>query len=1089
MSVHEDDYDSAGGGDDDVSPVASSHAASSKGSAAYGAPEENEDERDVGWDQMALTEINEEVFEELVLDSNIVREVQSVWQAFQQAAGSRDAAGEAMYTSVFEAAPSLQKLFKTPRAVMAMRFMNGINQMVDAIGDPPRLKVTVETLGFQHLDFEVTVPRVAVFRDAILDLLQVELGARFTDWAQRGFASLLNYAGGAYSYIRVKYTGRIHILASSWRLATGKTGDEEEDEEEVAASSAELADLKDAGEVEQDNVVDDPGGEALTDMRGAANVPTTFHDMFIFNAAVMGHAKCTWMNEILQSFDSIVANISNTYRLQEECDVLSMRLAKYKRPIELAKYKAVMLASLRSLCRDWSPDHEVAWSWLWQNVERLLSAHADTLSELERSLDKLWSGLEDHQQQVLRTELFEKFFALTPAGQDYFKQSETRLHFIADRMVAYSIAMYKKPKDTVEELSGLGLRHVGYGIPVEMFPPFTTAAIQVVRTLTEDDSAVEAFSLSVNLISRILCRVITEGGTVVMRAINANSGKQLRKAIAGAPRGKRALWMLNVQVGTQCISPLFWAIETGGLDAAKAILQDLLTIRADRDQYYFGMGILFERHPDIVGRLCNDAPALLPTLLDGLVWRSRVTEHGLRRVNYYIKPLLVDGEGKFAKALEWLVEHDDPQLICHPVVVIVTDIVWGRLAFQTFLMGKVWLLFTLLVFVLAQAVMKHISGPEQLERTATFACRCFIYVFSLGQWVFHHVRNAYKDVKEKRFCELYVFRLPGYLQAWQEFASLLLTFFLIFMFAIEPILACLSHADGNFAGSGLFTQLCPQADGSRFMYSLFSSCAMLMYFSLLVDLAVFSTRLSAFALMIIRVLSEVGLFLFALGFFLLAFACASSTLEHGSQEFSGIPKSALSLLKVTFGMFDGESYDLLHDDEALLVSVFVYIIMTVVFLANLLIAQLNSAYQSTYQDMVGYARLNRGKTVVTCMPSISKRRWERVIDSIRLDEPCEFGEGDVGMPGGIQVMEPAGLNPTTVDMIRRYGGSTSTRARWPNEQTDPADEDRFARLEKIINKAMKRVTKRTKGSSGGQGSSHSASSGGSSMSRSEIGSE
>merc|ERR1711933_74178 len=201
---------------------------------------------------------------------------------------------------------------------------------------------------------------------------------------------------------------------------------------------------------------------------------------------------------------------------------------------------------------------------------------------------------------------------------------------------------YKDPKKMVEDISALGLRHVGYGIPTDLFGPFVTGCVQVVRTLTDNDVAEEAFRWSLNLISRMLTRVINEGSTIVMKAINVNSAKMLKKAVGCAPRGKRALWMLNVQVGTQSISPLLWAIETGSLDAAKGIIQDLLTIRADRDRYYFGMDIMFERHPDIIKRLCLDAPALVPVLLGGLVWRSRITENGLRRVNYYIKHLLVD---------------------------------------------------------------------------------------------------------------------------------------------------------------------------------------------------------------------------------------------------------------------------------------------------------------------------------------------------------------------------------------------------------------------------------------------------------------
>merc|ERR1719191_702361 len=208
---------------------------------------------------------------------------------------------------------------------------------------------------------------------------------------------------------------------------------------------------------------------------------------------------------------------------------------------------------------------------------------------MEKALSVLIGSLDETSAGTIRREVYSKFFALAPAGQDYFKQSTTRLHFIADRIVAMTLDIYKNPKKMVEDISALGLRHVGYGIPTELFGPFVTACVQVVRSLTDDDMAEEAFRWSLSLISRILTRVITEGSTIVMKAINQNSGKALKKAVSCAPRGKRALWSLNIQVGTQSISPFLWAIETGCLDAAKAIVVDLLTIRADRDSYYYGM--------------------------------------------------------------------------------------------------------------------------------------------------------------------------------------------------------------------------------------------------------------------------------------------------------------------------------------------------------------------------------------------------------------------------------------------------------------------------------------------------------------------
>ena len=87
---------------------------------------------------------------------------------------------------------------------------------------------------------------------------------------------------------------------------------------------------------------------------------------------------------------------------------------------------------------------------------------------------------------------------------------------------------------------------------------------------------------------------------------------------------------------------------------------------------------MFKRHPDIVNIMLQDAPGLVVPLLDGLIWRSRLTDNGMRRVNYYMKHLMIDPEGKFAKNLDWIVKSKDPKLMVHPCLVLLADIVWTR---------------------------------------------------------------------------------------------------------------------------------------------------------------------------------------------------------------------------------------------------------------------------------------------------------------------------------------------------------------------------------------------------------------------------
>mmetsp|Transcript_80922 Transcript_80922/g.177590 ORF Transcript_80922/g.177590 Transcript_80922/m.177590 type:complete len:1120 (-) Transcript_80922:488-3847(-) len=1039
------------------------------------------------------TEVNDQIFDELKLPQELVQDVQKAWQALLSGAESREAAGEAIYGALFDAAPSLQGLFKTPRAVMSMRFVNGIHQIMSSLGDPKELKTQVETLGFQHLDLEVTIPRVAIFRDAIIELLIVEAGPLVTPQVHNALCTILNYIGGSYIYIRAKFSERLKTIASSWAHANNKAVKDEVleahdgggEQNERSGGSNEPREAKSETHKKRSNWGLSSGKAAkqsakqLNEQAAAkeknefqnASIPKTFDDMFAFNVAVMGMSGATWMSEILSSFGTIVTNVSNSYRLQEECDVLSLRLAKYNQPINLSEFKSVMLASLRSLCKDWDSNHEVAWSWLWSNVERLVKSTMGKPRQQEAALANFLRGLDDNAQMVIRREVYVKFFSIAPAGQDYFKQSSTRLHFIADKLVAMTLETYRDPKKLVIDISAMGLRHVGYAVPTDLFGPFVSACVQVVRELTTTEASEEAFRWSLSLISRILVRVITEGSTVVMRAINANSAKMLRRAVDCAPRGQRALWTLNVQVGTQSISPFLLSIQTGSLEASEAILVDLLTIRADRDRYYYGVDMLFQRHPDVIKRLTLDAPPLLPILFDGMVWRSRTTENGLRRVNYYVEHLIKDSEGGFARAIEWITEYQDPKVVCHPVMALVMDTVWIRVAFRSFLASKAWFLFTLVIFVLSQSLLPQEQlhdekQPSQSKLYAIFAMRVFIYCFSMGQRVFHHVRLSARGIRMGQVKWVKCIPIPDYLHLWQESVALFLTLFLVLMLCTEPILYCLGK-DGS-DNDLLFSWECDAGKSVLWAYSILSSCCTVLYFVLLTDLSVLSTKVSAFVLVCRRVLTEVMLSFGATAFVIVVFAFAVNALDHDDENYTSFDKAMLHLARMSLGMVSGHDHDNLRNHPLLQIAVLVYLILSVVFLLNLLIAQLTCAYQATFWDMVGYARLNRGSIMTEIMPTVSQKRWDGFVRALELDVPIEFGEGDIGLAGGIQVFEPASANITTVDLIKRYGGSTSPDNQWPAEEgASPEDEDKFERLEKLIEKSMKKMTKSARGKNAG----------------------
>lgn len=1011
-------------------------------------------------------QVQDQSFDEIQIPRSMVDEIQCIWNLLLGRLPSREAAGEAIYDSIMEEAPGIAKLFKSPRSVFALRFVNGLNSLVTEVGSPGAFKKQVETFGFQHLDHDVSAPRVDLVRDCILNVMDQELGAQFSSAARLSMTALLNYVGGAFMFIRRELAGRIKIIQRSWRLAQRLMEAEDAPPRSTTSTAAEspyCAEEDMPKEMEADATnkaaalekeADDESGSVKSSKQQNLQVPTTFDGMFLFNAAVMGFGESTWMKTVLEHMDAIATNVANTSRLQEECYVLSIHLSKCKDPVNLTEFKAVMLAALRSIVPDeWNMDHEVAWNWLWENVERIISSTIALPRAYEKAVRNFLFSQPEDKMMFLRAQTFKTFFMRCPSGQDFFKQSTTRLYFILDKNYEMTIEMFENPGKVVQDLSALGLRHVGYGVPVELFPPFVGSAVEAVAEVTEDETVRTAFSWGLNLISKILMRVILEGSTIVMKAINLNDEAALRKAIAVAPRQHRATELLNISVGTQSFSPLFWAIESGSLNSARAMIQDLLTIRADREVYYYGCEELFRRHPDIVKRLCTSAPTLLETLLDGFIWRSRRSVHGMRRVNYYIKYLIQDLDGNFSSAMSCLVEHASPTIASHPCCALAADTVWFKFATTYFLLGKLYFLTTLLVFATSQAFLVRHDGQDVPEEVwVIFGCRLLLYMLVLPATLGSIMLKCFVDCGTKNFESVCGVPIPASLNEFKGLLKTMLMWVLLIMFITEPLIWCAQPNDPEM----LFRTSCEEVKEIKMAYSILSALGMLLFWALLLDFSVFSTHISAFLLVCGNVIAEVGLFLLAMFFLLLAFSTSISALNHHLVAFDGVPVWMRSLFQIVIGMFPVSNYYLFEEEPAIMAFLAIYIILVFIFLMNLLVAQLNQSYHGMFADMKGVARLRRQSVICSVMASAPNSRWKAVLSSLGFEKRCEFNEGDVGVAGGIQVLEPASAVAVTHDSIKRYGGSTAPTMPWPAE-VEPSDveKERFDRLEKLIIKSMK----------------------------------
>jgi len=313
-----------------------------------------------------------------------------------------------------------------------------------------------------------------------------------------------------------------------------------------------------------------------------------------------------------------------------------------------------------------------------------------------------------------------------------------------------------------------------------------------------------------------------------------------------------------------------------------------------------------------------------------------------------------------------------------------------------------------------------------------------------------------------------VLTLPKYLENWQDFAACLLIGTILLMLAFEPIVWCIAE---DFSDGFLLLE-CSAAEDIMDFYAFFCMLTMFLYYALLVDLTVLSTKVSAYVLVCIRMISEVGLLILSLVTTILTFSTAIGALKHDQELFPSVQTGIVSLFTISMGTMSGEDYDDFKDDPALLVVISWFAILVVVFLLNLLIAQLTCAYEAVYKDMVGYALMERIDIINATMPAVTEVAWNRFVASLKLDEELEFGKGDIGLPGGIQIFEPGGAHMVTEDMIQRFGGSTDNSSPWP-EDASANDEGRFKRLEKALQKLLKRMSSEGGGSSRGHHTSSS----------------
>ncbi|CAK9102503.1 Retrovirus-related Pol polyprotein from transposon TNT 1-94 [Durusdinium trenchii] len=996
---------------------------------------------------------------------NVLR--QSFDMLLQALGNDREAVGDAIYGTKIGALVAIKDNFTTPRAVVSLRFFNCFRLLLEKAEDPDEMKIYVETLAFKHLNSEITEQRVDAVISAYMELMTINV-PNLPPGTAAAWRNILGYCGSCYRFVGDSYGERLRVIKEDWAVVQQASKHESE---------------KASNQGENQGEGDGEGGDEETKDDSAETF--SFGRMCAFSNEVMGQKTEGWMLELLQVFDILVEMISSPVHLQEECDLLAINLITKSTSIDFEKFKPVMLAALRSLLpKQWSTLHENAWEWLWMTVARNLNESTMKVRAFKPYNAKMFSQLREEQLDRFRADIFTEFFARSQASQDLFKQSQSRLRYIADRVLQSSYDMFHKNKDeTLDDLSALGLRHVGYGIPIELFGPFVDVCVNVMHPMVQEfpnenestkmmwcpkDKAhqiqekempehmmIEGFRWSIGLTARVLVRTIMDGSTAVMQAIHFDDSKRLRRALLDAPRVERAVWQLAVQVGSQSISPLFWALRSGAHDTAKTMIQDVLTIRADRDHYYFGADELFRFQPNIADNILREAPFLAETLLDGLIWRSHKSQDNLRPVIYYLKHLLqdMDEEQMLSRALISYVRFNHPQTIMHPILTFSLDLLWEKLAKRFFLMDRVLTMFNCVIFVLAECLLNQpdwIVDPTMSKVIGGF--RFLVYTIGFGRLLYWHCCQFYKGYRHGAVTKLACFKFPSYLFRSSDLLSFCLMCDLLAMATVEPMFHCLGHSEA------VIEFRCDKwTDTMSLLYEIFVIIGVFLYVILMVEVGSISVRISEYRVLCLHAIEQVLLCFGVVLLTILTFSFAVSGMTREVQaisntEWSNVGSSISTFIRMSFGAMDLAPIQTVAAESPLLIVVIVlFMMMVYTFFFNLLVSQFCGVYTSLAEDIKGHARLARGEIIIETFKAVRLTRWQRFMNSLNLDSKVDFEEGDIGLAGGIKDFEPALAHPVAKDQIIRFGGKTDPHLPWPEKLASEADS-----IERVVQRTIQK---------------------------------
>mmetsp|Transcript_2696 Transcript_2696/g.4349 ORF Transcript_2696/g.4349 Transcript_2696/m.4349 type:complete len:825 (+) Transcript_2696:1622-4096(+) len=685
---------------------------------------------------------------------------------------------------------------------------------------------------------------------------------------------------------------------------------------------------------------------------------------------------------------------------------------------------SIEYAAKHCLGSEWDVSYSKAWSWFWDVISRPM---AHTFRDMEEQHGKLltqsWQLCkEKHHTEELGEAIFKELTNVAAHVVQLFKRPK---HIQAHQFVAVVdmlVMFVKDPEVFYSDLRPLTIRHIKYGVKSEYAKGFGAAILRAVEKVLGPEHWDQATRSAWNFLWMRVCGVIQRslnaGTNLVVVALVNHDVVRMREAMACAPRGERENWLTHVDVNGEVLSPLYWSIRDGMRDIALYLLDDLLSLRADRESYYYGRETMFRTHHDIVKVLCEDPGAfeLLDALLDGLMWHAEVVEKGKIRVNYYIKELFGDPSqvGVGESGLAVLGDKGPPEIFEHPVVQKLLELKWHSYGIWAFIACQtVYLLITLSYFVAFVSFRRFCDGwiiPRLIIGSLSILLLVVMFAFTFYQMRNNHVANIewpwfLERIRVRRDWNPTMTVPRLLMNSWNISRILGLALIVSTTFSDQ----CRSRAGSPDNGRRVAEDRDGFHEPVEWHQVLASFAALLMGFQVL-EATLLVPTLSRMILVIQQLLGDFVRFIFLVFVILFTFAGAITV----SQEvgFEDYWDSITRVHKMLLSYGNGE-LDELGTFSLSLVSVLLIIIHMALF--NMMSAQF----------VHGSSRVAE---LADCLVQ------QRIAQAF--DEPLNFGPGDDGPSGGIACDEPASVRSNSKyrpDRVMRFTADATKKDPWPAE--------------------------------------------------------